>query len=166
MDEDASEKLPYRAVIALGANLGMRDRALREALARLDELPTVEVGRVSGFIETDAVGGPPGQRKYINAAAILNTSLSPRELLTVLLDIEHELGRVRAKDQRNEPRTIDLDLLLYDQQIVREPGLEVPHPRLHERHFVLLPLSEIAPDWGHPVFKKSMRELLMALVPA
>jgi len=164
-EDGATAGLTHRAVIALGANLGERDKTLREALARLDAEPAIEIERVSSFIETEPVGGPPGQGKYINAAAIVRTSHSPRELLTLLLDIEHELGRVRIKDQRNAPRTMDLDLLLYDQQILHEAGLDIPHPRLHERHFVLLPLNEIAPEWMHPVFGKSIRELLTTLVP-
>lgn len=162
----SSNGLPHRALIALGANLGEREKSLREALARLDAEPAIDVERVSSFFETEPVGGPAGQGKYINAAALLRTSLAPRELLAVLLQIEHDLGRVRAKDQRNAPRTMDLDLLLYDQQILHEPGLEIPHPRLHERQFVLLPLSEIAPEWVHPVLGKTMRELLAGLVPA
>ena len=157
--------LSNHAYIALGSNLGNREATLRAAIQRLNETAGIRVERASTFIETEPVGGPAGQQKYLNAAAGLHTSLSPRELLAVLLKIESDLGRVRQKDQRNGPRTIDLDLLLYDQQIIHEPGLEIPHSRLHERHFVLLPLSEIAPDVVHPVLRKSVRELLMCLAP-
>jgi 2-amino-4-hydroxy-6-hydroxymethyldihydropteridine diphosphokinase len=157
--------LSNHAYIALGSNLGNRETTLRAALQRLNETAGVRVARASTFIETEPVGGPAGQQKYLNAAAVLHTSLSPRELLDVLLKIESDLGRVRQKDQRNGPRTIDLDLLIFDQKIIHEPRLEIPHPRLHERHFVLLPLSEIAPDVLHPVLRKSIRELLMCLAP-
>ncbi len=112
--------------------------------------------RVSTFIETEPVGGPP-QGPYINAAAELRTTLSPRALLDVLLDVEDELGRVRTVHWG--PRKLDLDLLLYEDQIIDEPRLQVPHRHMHKRQFVLEPLGEIAPDAVHPVLGKSVREL-------
>ncbi|HEY3322155.1 MAG TPA: 2-amino-4-hydroxy-6-hydroxymethyldihydropteridine diphosphokinase [Planctomycetota bacterium] len=158
-----AETFNHNVFIALGANLGQREATLRDALVRLGRCEGISVERVSSFIETDPVGGEAGQPMYINAAAQLRTSLNPRELLHVLLEIERQLGRIRPMGQRNAARTIDLDLLLYDDLIVREPDLEIPHPRLHERRFVLVPLCELAPELSHPVLGKSMRELLLAL---
>jgi 2-amino-4-hydroxy-6-hydroxymethyldihydropteridine diphosphokinase len=148
------------AYIGLGANLGDRDANLRAGLARLNARADTAVQRVSAFIETDPVDCAPGQPKYLNGAAALKTSLAPRELLRVLLDIERDLGRTRPAGERNAARTLELDLLLYDNEVVNEPGLQIPHPRLHERPFVLIPLAEIAPRVTHPVLKKSVSELL------
>ncbi|MBM3994306.1 MAG: 2-amino-4-hydroxy-6-hydroxymethyldihydropteridine diphosphokinase [Planctomycetes bacterium] len=150
------------AYIALGSNLGNRRATLDEAIARLRLQPGIDVIRVSSYHETDPVGGPPGQEKYLNAAAELQTTLSARKLLAVLLAIETQLGRVRA--ERFGPRTIDLDLLLYGTDIVQvhEPGcdLTVPHPRMHERAFVLAPLVEIAALAVHPVRQSTVKDLL------
>ena len=153
----------HRAAIALGSNLGARPTLLNNALDRLRAHPQVEILSVSNFHETDPVGGPPGQLKYINAAAVLATSLQPRELLELLLEIERTLGRDRSSGIRNAPRTIDLDVLLYDDAIIDEPNLCVPHPRMHEREFVLRPLSEIAGDWVHARLKRSVGDLLRGL---
>ena len=152
--------LTHHACIALGANLGARIVSLQQAVAKLSGRSDIKVEKVSGYVETEAVGGPPDQPRYLNAAALLSTSLTPRKLLRVLLTIERELGRERQPGERNAPRTIDLDLLLFDQRVVNEPGLQVPHPRMHERAFVLQPLVEIAPDAVHPVLNKTARELL------
>ncbi len=146
----------HTAYIGLGSNLGQRQRILRRALEALDGREGIEVRRVSTFIETEPVGGPP-QGPYINAAAELRTTLSPRALLDVLLDVEDELGRVRTVHWG--PRKLDLDLLLYEDQIIDEPRLQVPHRHMHKRQFVLEPLGEIAPDAVHPVLGKSVREL-------
>jgi 2-amino-4-hydroxy-6-hydroxymethyldihydropteridine diphosphokinase len=137
-----------RAYIALGANLGPREDTLRRALELLAAEPTVEVVQVSAFRETDPVG-VVDQPRFVNAAAALETTLGPRELLDVLLDIEQRLGRVRD-GTRWGPRVVDLDLLVYDDGIVEEPGLQVPHPRLHERRFVLEPLAELDPELEIP----------------
>ena len=157
-----NQSQPATAYLALGANLGDRRDTLDEALRRLRERG-IDVVSVSSFIETDPVGGSPGQGRYLNGAACVRTGLAPRELLDLLLEIEGELGRVRQPGERNEPRTIDLDILFYGDRIIEEEGLCVPHPRLHRRVFVLEPLAQIAPEWVHPVLGKSVAELLAGL---
>jgi 3-oxoacyl-[acyl-carrier protein] reductase len=146
------------AYIALGSNLADREDYLQRAIHALGARPDVRVLQVSSRYETAAVGGPAGQGAYLNAAARIETELAPRALLRVLLDVETKLGRVRA--ERHGPRTIDLDLLLYGDQVSDDPELSVPHPRMHERLFVLQPLTEIAGDAVHPVLQLSIRELL------
>ena len=129
------------AYIGLGSNLGDREGSLRAALARLAELGEV---RASSFRETDPVG-VTDQPRFLNAAAELSTDLTARDLLDALLAIERDLGRDRSREERWGPRTLDLDLLLYGTDVIDEPGLTVPHPRLAERLFVLEPLDELAP---------------------
>jgi 2-amino-4-hydroxy-6-hydroxymethyldihydropteridine diphosphokinase len=132
-----------RAYVGLGSNLGDREHMIWGAVHMLAFNPDVDVVAVSTLRETDPVGyldQPP----FLNAAAALDTELSPRALLDLLLTVERELGRTR-EGPRFGPRTIDLDLLLYGDEIVDEPGLSVPHPRLHERVFALEPLSELDP---------------------
>jgi 2-amino-4-hydroxy-6-hydroxymethyldihydropteridine diphosphokinase len=129
------------AYIGLGANLGEREETIRRALELLREAPGVRVARVSSVLETEPVGYLD-QPRFVNAAAALETSLRPRELLELLLRIERELGRTRT-GPRFGPRTIDLDVLLYGDEVVDEPGLSIPHPRLHERRFALEPLAEL-----------------------
>jgi 2-amino-4-hydroxy-6-hydroxymethyldihydropteridine diphosphokinase len=153
------------AYIALGSNLGDRRALLDEAVGMLRLQPGIEVAGVSTYHETDPVGGPAGQGKYLNAAARLNTTLTARQLLGVLQAIETQLGRVRA--ERFGPRTIDLDLLLYGLEVVdiHEPGCDliVPHPRMHERLFVLAPLAEVGPLAVHPVLGSTVKDLLARL---
>jgi 2-amino-4-hydroxy-6-hydroxymethyldihydropteridine diphosphokinase len=133
-----------RAYVGLGANLGDRSAMLRAALEQLAAEPGVSLVAASSVRETDPVG-PVDQPRFLNAAAALDTELSPRELLDRLLGIERRLGRTR-EGPRFGPRTIDLDLLLYGEERLEEPGLELPHPRLHERLFALEPLFELDPS--------------------
>lgn len=131
---------PVHAYIALGSNLGDRAAHLRFALTTLAATPGILLLRVSTFHETAPVGGPPGQGPYLNAAALLETSLSPRALLDTLLSIESRAGRTRSVP--NAPRTLDLDLLLYADLALSAPDLQVPHPRMWHRSFVVGPLAE------------------------
>jgi 2-amino-4-hydroxy-6-hydroxymethyldihydropteridine diphosphokinase len=137
-----------RAYIGLGANLGDREKSLREAVKRLEAEAGIEVVAASSLRETDPVGYAP-QARFLNGAVAVETELAPRELLARLLAIECALGRERS-GPRYGPRTIDLDLLLYGDETVDEPGLTVPHPRLAERRFALEPLAELDPDLALP----------------
>jgi len=133
------------AYIGLGANLGKRDATIAEALRLLDEDDRTSVLGSTVPIETEPVGYED-QPRFLNAAAKLATTRSPRELLELLLSIERALGRVRGEGPRYGPRTIDLDLLVYGDETIDEPALVVPHPRLHERRFALEPLAELDPE--------------------
>lgn len=137
-----------RALIALGANLGDRRAALDGAMATLRREPALSVLAQSRWYETAAVGGPAEQPRYLNGAVLLETSLPPRPLLDVLRQVEDVFGRRR--DVAWGPRTLDLDLLLYDRLVLGMPGLVVPHPRMAWRRFVLQPAAEIAADMLHP----------------
>jgi len=134
--------------VGLGSNLGDRRANIARAVELLGALPETKLSKVSDCYETVPVGGPPGQQAYLNAAAELQTGLSARDLLAHLHAIERQLGRVRS--QRCEPRSIDLDLLLFGNERISEPGLIVPHPAVHYRAFVLRPLAQIAAELKHP----------------
>src|SRR5262249_61587299 len=131
------------AYIGLGANLGDRACTIREAVDALGAEEGIEVAAVSALRETDPVGVGE-QPRFLNGVVGLDTTLGARELLDLLLAVEQRFGRVRVPGEHG-PRTIDLDLLLYGDERIDEPGLTVPHPRLHERRFVLEPLAELAP---------------------
>jgi 2-amino-4-hydroxy-6-hydroxymethyldihydropteridine diphosphokinase len=137
-----------RAYVGLGANLGPREETLRRASELLGATDGIDVVALSQLRETDPVG-VLDQPRFLNGALVLETTLSPRGLLDVLLSIERTLGRVRD-GARWGPRTVDLDLLVYGNEQVDEPGLRVPHPRLHERRFALEPLAELDPELEIP----------------
>ena len=145
------------AYIALGSNLGDRDNNIRQAIESLGNHPKISVNKVSTILETEAVGGPKEQDMYCNAAAEIQTTLSPTELLNVLMAVETQLGRERSV--RFGPRTIDLDLIFYGEKVLNLPQLKVPHPLMHVRPFVLHPMVEIAADFVHPTLHKSLKQL-------
>jgi|UniRef100_A0A7C5EPJ0 2-amino-4-hydroxy-6-hydroxymethyldihydropteridine diphosphokinase len=157
-----TERKPVIAYVGLGANLGEPEKQLTEALARLAAAEEVEVLKVSGFYRNPPLG-PPGQPWFVNAVAKVRTRLSPEELLRVLKNIEQAMGRVTR--ERWGPREIDLDLLLYNGEVLSGPDLTVPHPEMQHRGFVLVPLAEIAPLAWHPVLKKTAAELEAMLPP-
>lgn len=133
---------PSIAVIGLGANMGGPRAQLEAAVTELARLPGTRLLKRSSYYRT-APMGKTDQPDFVNAAALIETALAPRALLEALLDIEHRHGRVRL--EVNGPRTLDLDLLLYGEAVIAEPGLSVPHPRMHERRFALEPLLELDP---------------------
>ena len=144
-----------KAYLGLGSNIGDSHANILAAIENLKGSGTIE--KVSSFYKTEPVGLAE-QPWFVNCAAVLETELPPEELLTEAKRIEKELGRTSAA--RNGPRVIDIDILLYEHIIVKTGSLTVPHPRLHERRFNLLPLSEIAPDAVHPVFERTIIGLL------
>jgi 2-amino-4-hydroxy-6-hydroxymethyldihydropteridine diphosphokinase len=142
--------------IGIGSNLGDSLQNCREAINRLSQIKEIQIKIISSFYETEPVGNVE-QDWFINAVVEIETTLAIRDLLHILQNIEKSLGRVRK--EINGPRTIDLDLLFYGQQIIQDTDLIVPHPELHKRSFVLEPLSEIASYFIHPVFGISIRGL-------
>ncbi|WP_442483848.1 2-amino-4-hydroxy-6-hydroxymethyldihydropteridine diphosphokinase [Aeoliella sp. SH292] len=146
-----------QALLALGSNLGDAQGNIQRALAELNLLPGVSLGSSSTVHATRPIGGPAGQAEFANAAAIVATELSPSELLATLQSLELAMGRQRS--ERWAARVIDVDLLLYDEQILRTDKLLVPHPRMSFRPFVLNPAVEIASDWVHPQLRITLGEL-------
>ena len=160
--EQTLEQKLERVAIALGGNLGDSQRILSEAIAVIDQTLSIDVIARSPFYRTAPVGPP--QPDYINACITAQTSLSPVALLHRLLSIENQFGRVRQ--ERWGARSLDLDLLFYGNRQIDISGLTVPHPRLHERSFVLVPLTDIAPDWQHPILRQTTAQLLSKLSTA
>ena len=147
------------AYIGIGSNLGDRRDLCARALGLLGLLPHSELTGYSAAYETEPVGDVGGP--FLNLVARVKTDLTARRLLTILRETERGLGR--DHERRSGPRTMDLDLLFYGDQVIHETDLEVPHPRLHERRFVLAPLAELAPDLLHPVLRRTAAALLAAL---
>jgi 2-amino-4-hydroxy-6-hydroxymethyldihydropteridine diphosphokinase len=144
--------------LGVGSNLGEREQNIQKAISLLKENEDIQVAAVSALIESEAQGGPP-QGNFLNGALRIETDLLPLELLSHLKNIERRLGRPKNAGL-NQPRPIDLDILFYDDVvIVNGKNLTVPHPRLHERPFVLKPLLELAPDLVHPKINKTVRQL-------
>jgi 2-amino-4-hydroxy-6-hydroxymethyldihydropteridine diphosphokinase len=158
---DRAPRAAVPCAIALGSNLGDSPSILHQALATLHHPPNLTLVAQSSLYQTLAIGPP--QPDILNGCALVNTTLSASDLLQRLLAIEQRFGRVRR--ERWGPRTLDLDLIFYGQMICTEPNLQLPHPRLRERAFVLIPLAEIAPDWVDPVTGRSVQDLCTALDP-
>lgn len=152
-----NQRVPI-AYLSLGSNVGDRAANLRAAIAELGKVG--EVRQTSPFYVTEPVEYTQ-QAEFLNCVVELETRLAPQALMSAILGIEQRMGRVRGADKG--PRNIDLDILLYDQQVIDAPGLKVPHPAMHRRRFVLAPLADIAPEARHPVLQRTARELLAAL---
>lgn len=149
--------------IAVGANLGDREAAFSAVIAEIQASPDLHLSRASRVFETAPVG-PAGQGAYLNAALVLHTTLAPLELLRSLQAIEARLGRDRRREAvRWGPREVDLDILFMGSRVIDLPDLVVPHPRAHERTFVMIPLAELAPDFVHPVLGVSIDEIAASL---
>ncbi len=146
------------AYLGLGANTGDRAANLFNAVAKLSTTDGITVKQISKLIETPAVGGPTDSPPYLNGAVAIETTLGSHALMKVLTDIEKDLGRSRRV--KWEPRPVDLDILLYGDQVISSDDLIVPHPLMHERRFVLQPLAEIAPKVVHPMLQMSIEGLL------
>jgi len=144
-----------RVAIALGSNLGDRLGNLRKAV-RLLKLKGINITGRSDIFETHPLG-PQDQNRFLNACVIIDSQLSPQSLLIQLKDIEKQIGRVHRG--KWGPREIDLDILLYDNDVIDESDLIIPHPEFHKRSFVLIPLEQLTPDWIHPVMGRTIRDL-------
>ena len=149
------------AYLGIGSNLGDRRTVLRQACDRLERVPGVSAVRLGPIYETAPVGGPADQGAFLNAAVAVDTELPAAELVAACQRIEQAMGRPDETQRvRWGPRVLDLDLLLYDEAIIDADGLTVPHPRMHERWFVLKPLADLAPQARHPTLDRTIAELL------
>lgn len=151
------------AYLALGSNLGDRAATLRGGREALDATPGIQVTASSPLYQTEPVGGPVGQGPYLNAVLEVETTLSSHALLRCCLEVEARFGRRRR--QRWEARTLDVDLLLFGEEVRDDPDLVLPHPRLHLRPFVLVPLGDLAPELVHPLLGRTVSELLADVPP-
>lgn len=149
--------------IAFGSNVGDRQEMCDRAMALMNLLPLSHVTGVSSYYESEPVDpqGILGATWFYNGVVRLETSLSSQRLLVILQETERALGR--DEDNRGGPRTMDFDILFFGQQVIEQPGLTVPHPRLHQRRFVLEPMVELDPEWNHPSLHRSVKELLQSL---
>ena len=150
-----------RVFLGIGSNLGDRLATISRAIQGLSRLPRIRVVQMTTIFETQPIGGPP-QPGFLNTAVEIETDLPPLELLDRLQDLERALGR-QPSEIRWAPRAIDLDILLYDQRILNDDRLTIPHVQLHRRRFALEPLAQLAPEVMHPVLRKTIRELLAGL---
>lgn len=157
--EELATTKPALSAIGLGSNLGDSRAILEAALSSIDQTPGITVKACSSWYKTAPIG--PAQPDYLNRCAVLEVELSPHKLLETLLGIEQEFGRVRLEHWG--PRTLDLDIVLFDDLILETPDLKIPHPRMQERAFVLVPLAEIAPDWIEPVSGVTISQLVQKL---
>jgi 2-amino-4-hydroxy-6-hydroxymethyldihydropteridine diphosphokinase len=148
-----------KCAIALGSNLGDSKQILNQALNLLSQTSGIELISHSSWYETVPVGPP--QPNYVNGCAILETELLPEDVLQILLKIEQQFGRIRQ--ERWGPRIVDLDILLYGDLILEMPNLTIPHPRMNERAFVLVPLAEIAAHWIEPISRQTILQLSQAI---
>jgi len=153
-----------RVFLALGGNLGDPRKAFKAAASKLQQHPQIEVIAAAPLYRTPPVGGPSNQPDYLNSVIELATELSPQQLLAFCQEIEDAAGRTR--NIRWEARTLDIDVLFYAQQVLDTPELKLPHPHLHQRQFVLLPLSDLAADFCHQRLQLSIAELLAKLPEA
>jgi len=145
------------AYLGIGSNLGDKRENCERAIRKLAKIEGIRLDSKSELYCTKPVGGPP-QEDYINGTVGIRTEIPPKDLLRILKNIEQEIGRVPS-EKKNFPRVIDIDILLYDDEVIETEGLVVPHPRMHERSFVLRGLSEIAPEAVHPAIGKTISEL-------
>ena len=150
-----------RIFIGVGSNEGERIEYISKAIRALGATSGIRLMQMATIVETEPIGGPP-QGPYLNTVVELETAREPADLLSVLQDIERRMGRTPSM-QRWAPRPIDLDILLYDDRVIQAPTLSIPHPRMHERRFVLEPLAQLAPEFIHPVLHLSISRLLTRL---
>lgn len=155
----------HTAYIGIGSNLGDRLANCRKALSILGKHNAITLVKTSLFYESKAIGvndDVSADPDYINAVALINTSVGPDELLNLLMEIEGSFGRLKAREKAT-PRAIDLDILFYDNAVISRPNLQIPHPKIQKRMFVLRPLCDIAPELSHPVLCRTIQELYYSI---